>query len=102
MSRVQYKRTVKAWLRPQDRLLCEAAVNPGGIQLCLMDCNVQDDVSLQQQWAVNGVHYSRTLEAWLQKQDSQRKEVLSIMEVRLSHEAWCLSGSHEYVHDPLR
>ena len=43
----------------------------------------QDDVSLQQQWAVNGMHYSRTLEAWLQKQDKQRTEVLPIMEVRL-------------------
>ena len=44
-------------------------------------------MSLQQQWAVNGTHYSRTLEAWLQKQDRQRKEVLPIMEVRLSRAA---------------
>ncbi|CAL5229419.1 g12740 [Coccomyxa viridis] len=39
----------------------------------------QDDVSLQQQWAINGKHYSRTLEDWLQRQDRQRAEVLPIM-----------------------
>ena len=61
----------------------------------------QDDVSLQQQWAVNGTHYSRTLEAWLHKQDSQRKEVLAIMEVRLSLTAPCPLGVHERVCDPL-
>ena len=27
-------------------------------------------------WSVNGQHYSRTLEAWLQKQDLQSVEVL--------------------------
>lgn len=42
----------------------------------------QDDVSLQQQWAVNGKHYSRTLEDWLQRQDRQRKQVLAIMKVQ--------------------
>ena len=45
--------------------------------------SVQDDVSLQQQWAVNGKHYSRTLEDWLRRQDLQRPEVLPIMRVHL-------------------
>ena len=41
----------------------------------------QDDVALQQQWAVNGVHYSRTLEDWLARQDRQRGAILPIMKV---------------------
>jgi cyclopropane fatty-acyl-phospholipid synthase-like methyltransferase len=41
----------------------------------------QDDVALQQQWAVNGKHYSRTLEDWLARQDSQRAAILPIMKV---------------------
>ena len=41
----------------------------------------QDDVSLQQQWLVNGRHYSRTLEDWLARQDAQRAQILPIMEV---------------------
>ena len=39
-------------------------------------------MSLQQQWAVSGKHYSRTLEDWLQRQDRQRAEVLAIMKVQ--------------------
>ena len=42
----------------------------------------QDDLALQQQWAVNGTHYSRTLEDWLQRQDRQRAAILPIMKVR--------------------
>jgi len=45
--------------------------------------SLQDDVSLQQQWPVNGKHYSRTLEDWLRRQDLQRPEVLPIMRVHL-------------------
>ncbi len=29
---------------------------------------------------MNGVHYSRTLEAWLQKQDAQRSAVMGIFD----------------------
>ncbi|EIE20597.1 methyltransferase type 11 [Coccomyxa subellipsoidea C-169] len=39
----------------------------------------QDDLALQQQWAVNGTHYSRTLEDWLRRQDRQRAQILPIM-----------------------
>ena len=53
---------------------------------------MQDDVSLQQQWAINGKHYSRTLEDWLQRQDRQRAEVLPIMKVRHSFTPLCVPG----------
>ena len=44
----------------------------------------QDDLTLQQQWAINGTHYSRTLEDWLKRQDKQRATIMPIMEVRFS------------------
>lgn len=43
----------------------------------------QDDLALQQQWAVNGTHYSRTLEDWLRRQDRQRAQIMPIMKVCL-------------------
>ncbi len=46
----------------------------------------QDDLALQQQWAINGTHYSRTLEGWLKRQDEQRADIMPIMEVRFSLE----------------
>eukprot|EP01063_Lacrimia_lanifica_P015497 TRINITY_DN2223_c0_g1_i6.p2 TRINITY_DN2223_c0_g1~~TRINITY_DN2223_c0_g1_i6.p2 ORF type:complete len:401 (+),score=169.78 TRINITY_DN2223_c0_g1_i6:93-1295(+) len=39
----------------------------------------QRDLSLVDQWRVNGVHYSLTLEAWLQKQDANKAAVMPIL-----------------------
>lgn len=36
---------------------------------------------LERRWGLNGMHYSRTLEAWLARQDAQRAAVLPLMEV---------------------
>ena len=36
---------------------------------------------------VNGVHYSRTLEAWLQKQDAQRTAVMGIFDKTYGRDA---------------
>jgi len=38
----------------------------------------QDDLQAEADWQVNGVHYSRTLEAWLQLQDQHRDVVMDI------------------------
>uniref|UniRef100_A0A383W165 Methyltransferase domain-containing protein n=1 Tax=Tetradesmus obliquus TaxID=3088 RepID=A0A383W165_TETOB len=38
----------------------------------------QQHLALQQQWWVNGCHYSRTLEAWLVNQDKFRKAIMPI------------------------
>lgn len=38
----------------------------------------QQHLSLQQQWYVNGTHYSRTLEAWLRNHDKFRKAIMPI------------------------
>ncbi|KAI3425235.1 hypothetical protein D9Q98_009003 [Chlorella vulgaris] len=40
----------------------------------------QDDLSLQRQWYVNGIHYSRTLEAWLKLHDAARKQIMPLFE----------------------
>ena len=44
-------------------------------------CWGQDDLVLERRWGLNGMHYSRTLEAWLARQDAQRADVLPLMEV---------------------
>lgn len=38
----------------------------------------QDDLTLEDQWHLNGRHYQRTLEAWLINQDRHRKELLDL------------------------
>ncbi|GAX73802.1 hypothetical protein CEUSTIGMA_g1253.t1 [Chlamydomonas eustigma] len=40
----------------------------------------QDDLALQKHWYVNGVNYSKTLEAWLVKHDVQGKKVNKLFE----------------------
>mmetsp|Transcript_33271 Transcript_33271/g.94252 ORF Transcript_33271/g.94252 Transcript_33271/m.94252 type:complete len:321 (+) Transcript_33271:83-1045(+) len=43
----------------------------------------QDNLAIQDQWYINGQHYSKTLEAWLLKQDQNRKTIMPIFDVRL-------------------
>lgn len=40
----------------------------------------QDDLAAQQTWYVNGVHYSRTLEAWLRLHDASRQQIVPLFE----------------------
>lgn len=39
---------------------------------------LQDDLRVEQHWAVDGTHYSRTLEAWLDRLDANRPRVLQL------------------------
>ena len=48
---------------------------------------VQDDLAIQQQWFVDGKHYSRTLEAWLDKMDAQKTSIMPIFQVLSKPEA---------------
>ncbi|MFK8032323.1 MAG: cyclopropane-fatty-acyl-phospholipid synthase family protein [Gammaproteobacteria bacterium] len=40
----------------------------------------QNDLILEQSWDVSGMHYSRTAYAWLDRQDSARKEIIPAFE----------------------
>lgn len=51
----------------------------------------QDDLALQRQWNINGKQYSRTLEAWLSRQDSHRSAIMPIMKVCTATSAYCAS-----------
>ncbi len=43
------------------------------------------DLTVQQQWRVNGTHYGRTCEAWLSKLDEHRDEALRLFRQVYSH-----------------
>jgi cyclopropane-fatty-acyl-phospholipid synthase len=38
----------------------------------------QERLQIEQRWLVNGVHYQKTLDAWLQKTDAAKDEILKI------------------------
>eukprot|EP00798_Chlamydomonas_sp_ICE-L_P007270 gene7270-382_t len=40
----------------------------------------QEHLKLKNQWYVNGKHYSRTLEDWLVKHDSERQAILKLFD----------------------
>jgi cyclopropane-fatty-acyl-phospholipid synthase len=40
----------------------------------------QEDLRVEKHWRLNGVHYSKTLEAWLRLQDEKRATVLALFE----------------------
>ena len=55
----------------------------------------QDDLVLEDQWKVNGKHYSRTLEAWLVKLDNNRDKLVPVFQevygdAKLWHHNWRL------------
>jgi len=42
--------------------------------------NFSDDFTLKSQWNINGSHYSKTLEAWLQQMDENKEEITKIFD----------------------
>ena len=40
----------------------------------------QQKLSIEKQWYVNGVHYSKTLEHWLERQDANKAKVMQLFE----------------------
>jgi len=55
----------------------------------------QKDLRLESQWLVNGTHYERTANHWLENQDNHRDEIIALMgktygedRARLWHQRW--------------
>jgi cyclopropane-fatty-acyl-phospholipid synthase len=44
------------------------------------------DVSIEQQWKLNGIHYSKTAEAWLRNMDAHKKEIIPLFEMTYGKE----------------
>jgi len=42
---------------------------------------LQDDLMLQKQWFINGQNYSRTLDAWLHRLDTEHQAIKSMLQV---------------------
>ncbi len=38
-----------------------------------------DHFFLKKQWAVSGIHYQKTLEAWLQRMDERKERIMPLM-----------------------
>lgn len=49
--------------------------------------SLADGLVLEDRWAVDGRHYARTSEAWLDRLDDRRGEVLSVLAARYGREA---------------
>lgn len=45
-----------------------------------------DHVTIEKHWHVNGMHYSKTAEAWLQNMDKHKKEIMPLFEDTYGHE----------------
>lgn len=52
---------------------------------------LQTGLAVQQKWYVNGQNYSRTLDAWLQRHNGSKAEILHCLEVKF-HLLVCLLG----------
>ena len=39
----------------------------------------QDNLTIRNHWVVNGTHYGKTSEAWLENMDKHKKEILPIL-----------------------
>ena len=47
----------------------------------------QNDLSLQQQWHINGCHYQRTCEAWLHRQDQNQSGIMTVFRTTYGEDA---------------
>ncbi len=70
----------------------------------------QDDLIAEQRWLIDGTHYARTLEAWLDRLDARRAEARALLEpggrgrfaawrvfLMAAAETWAFRGGQEWV-----
>jgi len=56
----------------------------------------QKELTLRDHWRVNGKHYALTLEAWLQRMDAQRDEVMRIFKEVYGQETLATTWFHRW------
>jgi len=93
---------IKSWLKPGGRIFCHFFVHrdraytfeaakgdwmarhffTGGLMPCphYLHSSLPAGLILQQDWQVNGTHYAKTLNAWLENYDSRKSTILPILE----------------------
>ena len=91
-------RRISAWLKPDGRLFVhifthrslayrfagtwasERFFTAGTMPSHDMMLHFQDDLELEDRWAMSGSHYAKTLAAWLERLDANQDEALRILE----------------------
>ena len=91
-------RRVSSWLKPDGKLFIhifthrtlayrfagtwasERFFTAGTMPSHDLMLHFQDDLELEERWAVNGKNYARTLAAWLQRLDANRDRAIRILE----------------------
>ena len=56
----------------------------------------QDDFRVEGHWRVNGIHYSRTLEAWLVRHDQEKERILRLFQKTYGGEAQARIWFHRW------
>jgi cyclopropane-fatty-acyl-phospholipid synthase len=100
-------RKIATWLKPKGKIfihifthknksyhfekgwMAETFFTGGTMPSAALLTHFQDDLKLEEQWKVNGKHYSKTLEAWLVRLDQNKSKLAPVFkEVYGDANAW--------------
>jgi cyclopropane-fatty-acyl-phospholipid synthase len=67
---------IACWLRPQGKLFVHILAHRASTDTLLW---FQSDLQVEHLWQLDGTHYERTANHWLQNQDRRRAQVMSVL-----------------------